>query len=111
MSNITDTAFRTSLHQFFGASIMTYGDSEAAIAVILEELTKLISTDEDISKFNNDLIKPMIKSTHYIVTQRYNHLLQDSKETFQDNIPIPIKLKLDNDKKLIDLLDLYIKQL
>ncbi len=111
MSNITDTAFRTSLHQFFGAALMTYEDSEAAVAVILEELTKLISTNEEITQFNNDLIKPMIKSTHYVVTQRYNHLLQDSKETFQNNIPIPIKLKLDNDKKLIDLLDLYIKQL
>ena len=111
MSNITDTAFRTSLHQFFGAALMTYEDSEAAVAVILEELTKLISTNEEVTQFNNDLIKPMIKSTHYVVTQRYNHLLQDSKETFQNNMPIPIKLKLDNDKKLIDLLDLYIKQL
>ena len=53
----------------------------------------------------------MIKSTHYIITQQYNNLLKDSKDTFQDNIPIPVKVKLDMDKKLIELLDGYIKQL
>jgi hypothetical protein len=45
------------------------------------------------------------------MTTRYNALLQDSKETFQDDIPIPVKLKLDNDKQMLALLDIYIKQL
>ena len=111
MSNITDASLRANLYQFFGATLTAYDDSEAAIAVIVEELTKIISTDGKTTKFNKELIKPMIKATHYIITQEYNNLLNDSKKTFQDNIPIPVKLKLDNDKKLIDLLDLYIKQL
>ena len=76
-----------------------------------EELTKIISMDNKTTKFNKELIKPMIKATHYIITQEYNNLLEDSKKTFQENIPNPVKMKLDNDKQLIELLDNYIKQL
>jgi hypothetical protein len=56
-------------------------------------------------------MKPLLKATQYIITQEYNNLLEDSKKTFQDNIPGPVKAKLNDDKQLIELLDNYIKQL
>jgi hypothetical protein len=77
----------------------------------MEEITKVVAKDESLQTFNADLIRPILKSCQYIMTTRYNALLQDSKETFQDDIPIPVKLKLDNDKQMLALLDIYIKQL
>lgn len=108
---MNEDTLRSSLYQFFGAALSSAVSAEAGIALIIEELTKLASTNKDSTQFDKTLIKPMIKSTHYIITQQYNNLLKDSKDTFQDNIPIPVKVKLDMDKKLIELLDGYIKQL
>ena len=108
---MNEDTLRSSLYQFFGAALSSAVSAEAGIALIIEELTKLASTNADSTQFDKTLIKPMIKSTHYIITQQYNNLLKDSKDTFQDNIPIPVKVKLDMDKKLIELLDGYIKQL
>ena len=108
---MNEDSLRSSLYQFFGAALSSAVSAEAGIALIIEELTKLASTNADTTQFDKTLIKPMIKSTHYIITQQYNNLLKDSKDTFQDNIPIPVKVKLDMDKKLIELLDGYIKQL
>ena len=71
----------------------------------------MVSTNTEITQFNKQLIKPILKATQYILTQEYNNLLEDSKKTFQENIPSPVKMKLDNDKQLIELLDDYIKQL
>ena len=108
---MNEEALRSNLYQFFGAVLASAIDGEAGIALIIEELTKLMSTDKDITQFDKKLIKPMIKATHYVITQEYNKLLKDSKDTFQNNMPIPVKVKLDMDKKLIELLDGYIKQL
>lgn len=108
---MNEDTLRSSLYQFFGAALSSAVSAEAGIALIIEELTKLVSTNTNSTQFDKTLIKPMIKSTHYIITQQYNNLLKDSKDTFQDNIPIPVKVKLDMDKKLIELLDGYIKQL
>ena len=108
---MNEDSIRANLYQFFGAIIASSANGEAAFALIIEELTKLASTDKDYKHFNKELIKPMIKATHYIVTQQYNTLLEDSKKTFQDNIPKQIQDRLDNDKNLIDLLNSYIVQL
>ena len=111
MNNITEQAIRQNLYNFIGSVLVSSSDGEAAMALICEELTKLMATDDDLKQFDKSLIKPMIKATHYILTQQYNKLLTDTQKTFDKNVPIPVQAKLDNDKKLIALLDLYIKQL
>ena len=102
---------RISLYQFFGAAIASSVDGEAGMALIIEELTKLISTDQEKKHFDKKLMKPVIKAVHYMMTQEYNNLLEDSQKTFQNNIPLPVKAKLDSDKQIIQMLDSYIKQL
>jgi hypothetical protein len=109
--NLREETLRASLYQFIGSVLNSYPDPEQAIAVIMEELTKVVATDEELKVFNTDLIKPMIKAIYYIITNRYDKLLLDSRNTFKDEIPIPVKIKLDNDKQLLALLDSYIKQL
>ena len=109
--NLREETLRASLYQFLGTVLNSYSDPEQAIAIVMEELTKVVAEDESLKTFKSELIKPILKSCQYIMTNRYNKLLQDSKETFQDNIPIPVKLKLDNDKQMLALLDVYIKQL
>lgn len=109
--NLREETLRASLYQFLGVVLNSYSDPEQAIAVILEEITKVIAEDEKMKDFKPELIKPILKSGQYILTTRYNKLLEDSKQAFGDNYPVPVKLKLDNDKQLINLLDLYIKQL
>ena len=111
MNNITEQTIRQNLYNFIGSVLVSSPDGEAAMALICEELTKLMATDESLKQFDKSLIKPMIKATHYILTQQYNKLLIDTQKTFDKNVPIPVQAKLDNDKKLIALLDLYIKQL
>ena len=110
-TNLREETLRASLYQFLGVVLNSYADPEQAIAVILEEITKVIAEDEKMQDFKPELIKPILKSSQYIMTTRYNKLLEDSKRAFGENYPIPVKLKLDNDKQLINLLDLYIKQL
>ena len=108
---MNEEALRISLFQFFGAAIASSVDGEAGMALIIEELTKLVSTDEELQHFDKKLMKPIIKAVHYMMTQEYNNLLEDSQKTFQNNIPLPVKAKLDADKNLIMMLDSYIKQL
>ena len=112
MQNSQDT-IRMSLYQFLGGLIQIYQDREAAIAVIIEELTKLArqDPDDDNSNFYSDMIKPILKSTVYILSIRHNNLLADANKTFGDNHPEPVKNTLNNDKQLIEMLNKYIEQL
>ena len=108
---MNEEMLRISLYQFFGAAIASSVDGEAGMALIIEELTKLISTDQEKKHFDKKLMKPVIKAVHYMMTQEYNNLLEDSQKTFQNNIPLPVKAKLDSDKQIIQMLESYIKQL
>lgn len=91
----------------------SYPDPAKAIAVVLEELTKLASKNPDNleSGFQPELIKPMMKSVEYITTIRYNNLLKDSQETFKNNIPEPIQKSLNDDKQMIELIRNYINRI
>ena len=109
--NLREETLRSSLFQFLGVTLNSYDNPEQAMAIFMEEITKVASTDDDWTSFNNDLIKPIFKTVQYMITARYNKLYSDSKAAFGENYPIAVKLKLDNDKQLINLLDLYIKQL
>ncbi len=111
MNNLREETLRSSLYQFIGTVLNSYPSAEQAIAVIMEEITRVIAVDDELKTFNPDLVRPMLKAMYYIIANRHDKLLVDSKATFQDNIPIPVKIKLDNDKQLLALLDNYIKQL
>lgn len=109
-------SIRMSLYQFFGGLLQLCPDREAAIATILEELTKLSRQDPDDNNsiFYPDMIKPILKSTAYILTIRFNNLLNDTKKAFGEDKqfwPGPVKNTLDNDKQLIEMLNKYIDQL
>lgn len=112
-NNLKEETLRSSLFQFLGAVISSYPDPAKAIAVVLEELTKLASKNpNDLeSGFQPELIKPMIKSVEYITTIRYNNLLKDSQETFKNNIPEPIQKSLNDDKQMIELIRNYINRI
>ena len=116
MSNNNQESIRMSLYQFIGGLLQLCPDREASIAVILEEITKIsrLTPEDDNSNFHNDMIKPILKATAYILSIRYNNLLNDTQKTFgehKDFWPQPVKNTLDNDKYLIDLLNNYINQL
>lgn len=106
-------SIRMSLYQFLGGLIQICQDREAAIATMLEELTKIarIEPDKDDSNFNSDMIKPILKSAVYILSVRYNNLLNDANKTFGDNHPEPVKNTLNNDKQLVEMLNKYIDNL
>lgn len=106
-------SIRMSLYQFLGGLIQICQDREAAIATMLEELTKIarIEPDKDDSNFNSDMIKPILKSAVYILSVRYNNLLNDANKTFGDNHPEPVKDTLNNDKQLVEMLNKYIDNL
>ena len=110
-NNLREETLRASLYQFIGSVLNSYSDPEQAIAIIMEELTKVVATDNELKEFNNDLIKPIIKATQYIITTKCNKALEDANNTFQNDVPTPIKIRLDNNKHMLDLLNLYIKQL
>lgn len=109
-------SIRMSLHQFLGGLIQLCPDREAAIAVIIEELTKMsrIRPDDDNSNFYTDMIKPTLRSAEYILTIRFNTLLNDTIKAFGEDKqfwPEPVKNTLDNDRQLIEMLNKYIDQL
>ena len=114
MNNSQDT-IRMSLHQFIGGLIQFCPDREAVIAVIVEELTKIarIEPEDNNSQFHTDLIKPILKSTVYVLTIRYNKLLTDTINIFgeKEKWPTPVKTAIDNDKNLIDSLNEYINKI
>lgn len=106
-------AMRASLYQFFGGLLQLCPDREAVVAVIQEELTKLSRQDPDDnnSDFYPDMIKPILKSAAYILTIKYNNLLNDANKTFGDNHPSPVKRTLDDNRQLIEMLNKFIDQL
>ena len=106
-------SIRMSLYQFLGGLIQICQDREAAIAIMLEELTKIarVEPDKDDSNFNSDMIKPILKSAVYILSVRYNNLLNDANKTFGDNHPEPVKDTLNNNKQLVEMLNKYIDNL
>ena len=113
LQNNSQDSIRMSLYQFLGGLLQICQNREAAVAIMLEELTKLARQDPDDnnSDFYPDMIKPVLKSTAYILSIRYNNLLNDANKTFGNNIPAPVKTTLDNDKQLIEMLNKYIEQL
>lgn len=109
-------SIRMSLHQFLGGLLQLCPDREAAIAVILEELTKIsrIRPEDDNSNFHVDMIKPILRSAIYILTIRFNNLLNDTIKVFGEDKqfwPEPVKNTLDNDRQLIEMFNKYIDQL
>ena len=113
--NNSQDAIRMSLHQFIGGLIQFCPDREAVIAVIVEELTKIarLEPEDNNSQFHTDLIKPILKSTAYVLTIRYNKLLTDTINIFgeKEKWPTPVKTAIDNDKNLIDSLNEYINKI
>lgn len=114
--NQTQEAIRMSLYQFLGGLLHLCPDRESAIAVMLEELTRIsrINPDDDNSNYNTDMIKPILKSAVYIITIRHNTLLEDTKQAFgTDNSkwPKPVKKSILEQKQLVDSLNDYIDQL
>lgn len=118
MDNFSQTqeAIRMSLYQFLGGLLHLCPDREAAIAVMLEELVRIsrINPDKDNSNYNTDMIKPILKSSIYIITVRYNNLLNDTIQAFGEDEkfwPEPVKNTLDNDKQFIEQFNKYIDQI
>ena len=106
-------SIRASLYQFFGGLLQISPNRESAIAIVMEELTRISRQDPDDnnSDFYPDMIKPILKSTVYILSIKYNNLLNDATNTFGDTYPRPVKDTLDNNRQLIEMLNKYIYQL
>lgn len=99
-------------YQFIGGILASYSDSEQAISIIVEELIKIISSNEDNTEFENKNIRPLIKSVQYIISQRYLKNKELMENAFKGIvIPAELQNKLNEDKELLDLLDKYIKKL
>ncbi len=115
-NNPSSEAIRMSLHQFLGGLIQFCPDREMAIAIIIEELVKIskIHPEDDNSLLYVDMIKPILRSAIYILTIRFNNLLNDSINTFGENKefwPEAVKTVIDNDRQLIEQFNKYIDQL
>lgn len=112
MNNISEEALRINLYQFIGGVLASYTDPEQAISIIVEELVKVISSNEENTEFENYSIRPLIKSVQYIISQRYIKNKESLEQAFAE-VPIPVELQriLNEDKQLLDLLDKYIKKL
>ena len=108
--NLREETLRASLYQFIGTVLNSYTDPEQAIAIVLEELTKVVATDETLTDFNNNLIKPIFKTIVFIMKTRYNKLKEDATQTFKD-IPSYVQTELDNNLNLINSLESYINKL
>lgn len=112
MNNISEEALRINLYQFIGGILASYTDPEQAISIIVEELVKVISSNEENTEFENYSMRPLIKSVQYIISQRYIKNKESLEKAFAE-VPIPMELQrvLNEDKQLLDLLDKYIKKL
>ena len=112
MNNISEEALRINLYQFIGGVLASYTDPEQAISIIVEELVKVISSNEENTEFENYSMRPLIKSVQYIISQRYIKNKELLEQAFTE-VPIPVELQrvLNEDKQLLDLLDKYIKKL
>ena len=53
MNNISEEALRINLYQFIGGVLASYTDPEQAISIIVEELVKVISSNDDNTEFEN----------------------------------------------------------
>lgn len=114
--NQTQEAIRMSLYQFLGGLLQLCPDRESAIATILEELTKIsrLKPEDDNSTFHTDMIKPVLRSAVYILTIRFNTLLNDTINAFGEDKqfwPDPVRNTIDNDRQLIEMFNKYIDQL
>lgn len=112
MNNISEEALRINLYQFIGGILASYTDPEQAISIIVEELVKVISSNEENTEFENYSMRPLIKAVQYIISQRYIKNKESLEKTFTE-VPVPMELQrvLNEDKQLLDLLDKYIKKL
>ena len=108
---MNQNSLRMNFYQFVGGILASYNDKEQAMAIIMEELTKVASTNEDIKEFDTSLIKPILKAAEYILSCRHDKLLEDSQKTFGDNIPAPIRKALEENKTLANNLKQYIDKL
>lgn len=109
-------SIRMSLHQFLGGLLQLCPDREATIAVIIEEITRIsrLNPENDESNFYIDMIKPILRASVYILTIRFNTLLNDTIKAFGEDKqfwPEPVKNTLDNDRQLIEMFNKYIDQL
>ena len=102
---------RANLYNFLGAIFLSYSNKEEAISIIIEELVKSMSKEGDAKEFDNKTVKPLLKAASFVISQRHDKLLEDSKNTFGDNIPKQIKDSLNKDKELVEALQDYIKRL
>jgi Asp-tRNA(Asn)/Glu-tRNA(Gln) amidotransferase C subunit len=108
---MNQNSLRSNLYNFLGAVLLSYSNKEEAISIIIEELTKIISKEGDAKIFENNTVKPLLKAASFVISQRHDKLLEDSKETFGDNIPEFIMQSLNDDKELVNQLQEYIKKL
>jgi hypothetical protein len=108
---MNQNSLRSNLYNFLGAVLLSYSNKEEAISIIIEELTKIISKEGDAKIFENNTVKPLLKAASFVISQRHDKLLEDSKETFGDNIPKFIMQSLNDDKELVNQLQEYIKKL
>ena len=108
---MNEVSLRTALYQFIGSVLISYNNPEQAISIILEEITKVISKEGDAKDFDNKTVKPLIKAASFIISQRHDKLLEDSKKAFGDNTPKQINDSLNKDKELVEALQDYIKRL
>jgi uncharacterized membrane protein YheB (UPF0754 family) len=108
---MNQNSLRANLYNFLGAILLSYSNKEEAISIITEELVKSISKEGDAKEFDNKTVKPLLKAASFVISQRHDKLLEDSKNTFGDNIPKQINDSLDKDKELVEALQDYIKRL
>ena len=108
---MNQSSLRANLYNFLGAILISYSNKEEAISIILEELVKTISKDGDAKDFDNKTVKPLIKAASFIISQRHDNLVEDSKKAFGDNTPKQVLESLNKDKELVEALQDYIKRL
>lgn len=108
---MNQNSLRGNLYNFLGAVLISYPNKEEAISIIIEEFVKIISKEGDAKTFENNTVKPLLKAASFVISQRHDKLLEDSRETFGADIPDFITQSLNNDKELINQLQEYIKKL
>ena len=108
---MNQNSLRSNLYNFLGAVLLSYPNKEEALSIVIEELTKVMSKEGDAKEFDNKTVKPLLKAASFVISQRHDKLLEDSKEAFGDNLPDFITQSLNRDKELVKSLQEYIKKL